>query len=43
MELKIGFEGKNGSRIHNWDSTRPKMQEESDKNMFEPLEPSKSL
>jgi hypothetical protein len=43
MGLEIRFEGKNGSRVHNWNLTRAKMQEESDKNMFEALEPSKSL
>jgi hypothetical protein len=43
MRLEIGFEGKNGSRVHNWDSTSSKMQEESDKNVFEALQPSRSL
>jgi hypothetical protein len=42
MRLEIGFEGKNGSRMHNWDLARSKMQEGSDKNVFESLEPSKS-
>jgi hypothetical protein len=39
MELKIEFEGKMGSLVHNWDPTRAKMQEGSDKNMFEALDP----
>jgi hypothetical protein len=42
MRLEIGFEGKNGSWVLNWDPARSKMQEESDKNMFEALEPSRS-
>jgi hypothetical protein len=42
MRLEIGFEGKNGSQVHNWDPVRSKMQEESGKNVFEPLEPSRS-
>jgi hypothetical protein len=42
MWLEIGFEGKNGSRVHNYDPARSKMQEGSDKNMFEPLQPSRS-
>jgi hypothetical protein len=42
MRLDIGFEGKNGSRVHNWDSARSKMQEQSDKNVFEALQPSKN-
>jgi hypothetical protein len=42
MSLEIGFEGKNGSRVYNWDPVRSKMQEESDKNVFETLEPSRS-
>jgi hypothetical protein len=42
MMLEIGFEGKNGSRLHNWDSTRAKMQEGSGNNVFEVLEPSRS-
>jgi hypothetical protein len=43
MRLEIEFEGKNGSRVHNWDPAKAKMLEESDKNMFEALEPSRSL
>ena len=42
MRLEIGFEGKNGSRVHNCDPARSKMQEGSDKNVFEPLQPSRS-
>jgi hypothetical protein len=42
MRLEIGFEGKNGSRVHNCDSARSKMQEGSDNNVFEALEPSRS-
>jgi hypothetical protein len=42
MRLEIGFEGKNGSRVHNWDPARFKMQEGSGKNVFEALEPSRS-
>jgi hypothetical protein len=42
MRLEIGFEGKNGSRVHNCDPTRFKMQEGSGKNVFEALEPSRS-
>jgi hypothetical protein len=42
MRLEIGFEGKNGSRVHNWDPVRTKMQKESDKKVFEALEPSRS-
>jgi hypothetical protein len=42
MRLEIKFEDKNGSRVHNWDPTRSKMQEESGKNVFEALETSKS-
>jgi hypothetical protein len=38
MGIEIGFEGKNGFRVHNWDPTREKMQEWSVKNVFEPLE-----
>jgi hypothetical protein len=36
MGLEIEFEGKNGTRVHNWDLT-------SGNNVFEALEPSKSL
>jgi hypothetical protein len=43
MRLKIEFEGKNGSQVYNWDPTRSKMQEGSGKNVFEVLEPSRSL
>jgi hypothetical protein len=43
MRLEIGFEGKNGSQVHNCDPARSKMQEGSDKNVFEDLEPSISL
>jgi hypothetical protein len=43
MRLEIEFEGKNGSQVHNWDPSRSKMQERSDKNVFEDLEPSRSL
>jgi hypothetical protein len=43
MRLEIGFEDKNRSQVHNWDQTRAKMQEESGKNMFQTLEPSRSL
>jgi hypothetical protein len=42
MRLEIGFEGKNGSRVHNWDPTRAKMQKENDKNVFKVLELSRS-
>jgi hypothetical protein len=42
MGLDIGFEGKNGSQVHNWDPTRAKMQKRNDKNVFEALEPSRS-
>jgi hypothetical protein len=42
MRLEIRFEGKNGSRVHNWDPGRSKMQEMSGKNVFEALEPSRS-
>jgi hypothetical protein len=42
MRLEIGFEGKNGSRVHNCDPARFKMQEGSGKNVFEALEPSRS-
>jgi hypothetical protein len=42
MRLEIGFKGKNGSRVYNWDSARSKMQEGSDKNVFEALQPSRS-
>jgi hypothetical protein len=40
MRLKIGFEGKNRSRVYNWDPARSKMLEGSDKNVFEALQPS---
>jgi hypothetical protein len=43
MRLEIRFEGKNRSRVHNWDPAKSKMQEVSDKNVFEALEPSRSL
>jgi hypothetical protein len=43
MRLEIGFEGKNGSRVYDCDPARSKMQEGSDKNVFEALEPSRSL
>jgi hypothetical protein len=43
MRFEIRFEGKNGSRVHNWDSARSKIQEESDKNVFEALQPFRSL
>jgi hypothetical protein len=42
MRFEIGFEGKNGSRVHNWDPTRSKMQEVSGKNVFESLQHSRS-
>jgi hypothetical protein len=42
MRLDIGSEGKNGSWVHNWDPTRSKIQEVSDKNVFEALQPSRS-
>jgi hypothetical protein len=42
MRIEIRFEGKNGSRVHNWDPARSKMQEGSGKNVFEALEPSKN-
>jgi hypothetical protein len=42
MKLEIEFERKNRSWVHNWDPTRSKMQEGSDKNVFESLEPSRS-
>jgi hypothetical protein len=42
MWFEIGFEGKNGSRVHNWDPVRSNMQEGSDKNVFEALQPSRS-
>jgi hypothetical protein len=42
MRLEIGFVGKNGSWVHNWDPARSKMQEKSGKNVFEALEPSRS-
>jgi hypothetical protein len=42
MGFEIGYEGKNRSRVHNWDLVRAKMQDESDKNAFEALEPSRS-
>jgi hypothetical protein len=42
MRFEIRFEGENGSRVHNWDPTRSKMQEGSDNNVFEALEPSRS-
>jgi hypothetical protein len=42
MRLEIGFEGKNGSRVHNCDPARFKMHERSGKNVFEPLQPSRS-
>jgi hypothetical protein len=42
MRLEIRFEGKNGSQVHNWDPVRSKIQEGSDKNVFEALEPSRS-
>jgi hypothetical protein len=41
MRIKIGFEGKNGSRVHNWDPARFKIQEGNGKNVFEPLQPSR--
>jgi hypothetical protein len=43
MELEIMFDGKNMSRVHNWDLVRAKMQERSDKNVFEALKLSRSL
>jgi hypothetical protein len=43
MRLEIEFESKNGSRVHNWDPARTKMQDVSDNNVFEALEPSRSL
>jgi hypothetical protein len=43
MRLEIGFEGKNRSQVYNWDPARSKMQEGSGNNVFEALEPSKSL
>jgi hypothetical protein len=43
MRLEIEFEGKNRSRVHNWDPVRSKMQEGSGKNVFDALEPSRSL
>jgi hypothetical protein len=42
MWLEIEFEGKNGSRVRNCDPARSKMQEGSGKNVFEPLQPSRS-
>jgi hypothetical protein len=42
MRFEIGFEDKYMSRVHNWDLTKSKMQEGSDKNVFEALEPSRS-
>jgi hypothetical protein len=42
MWLEIGFEGKNGSRVHNWDPVSSKMQEKSGKNVFEALQRSRS-
>jgi hypothetical protein len=42
IKLEIGFEGKNMSQVHNWDPARSKMQEGSDKNVFEALEHSRS-
>jgi hypothetical protein len=42
MRLEIGFDGKNGSRVHNWDPARSKIQEGSDKNVFESLQSSRS-
>jgi hypothetical protein len=41
MRVEIEFEDKNGSRVHNWDPTRCKMQEGSGKNVFEALETSR--
>jgi hypothetical protein len=32
IRLEIEFEDKNGSRVHNWDPTRSKIQEGSGKN-----------
>jgi hypothetical protein len=43
MRLEIEFEGKNGSRMHNWDPARSKMHEWSDKNVFKTLELFRSL
>jgi hypothetical protein len=43
MRLEIGFESKNGSRVHNWDPKRDKIQEERAKNVFEALELSRIL
>jgi hypothetical protein len=37
MRLEIEFEGKNGSRVHNWDPARAKMHERSGNNVFEAL------
>jgi hypothetical protein len=42
MRLEIRFEGKNGSRVYNWDPVRFKIQEGGGKNVFEALEPSRS-
>jgi hypothetical protein len=35
MRFEIRFEGKNGSRVHNWDPARSNMHEGSDKNLLE--------
>jgi hypothetical protein len=42
MRLEIGFECKNVSPMHNWDPARSKIQEESDENVFEALQLSRS-